>query len=210
MLSLLQISKNSSTLKNYSITNFPQKIDAGGTRKRGVLGCACRRSRTPSCGEYSFYFFYFFIYFEYIIYIIPIDQWEGIHGTSLVIEDAEILGALLSKVESRSQISQLMMAYEDIRHPRCAQIYQHHWLLDTVFKMSVGPEQELRDSVYRRTLVQKDWDVFDESGLQASLGDLLTSFAYDATEAVEDWRASSRGENTPFRRSPLKIWITQE
>ena len=126
-----------------------------------------------------------------------------------MIEDAETLGALLSRVESRAQVSQLMMAYEDIRHPRCARMYQHHWHLDDVFKYPTGPQQELRDSVLHRTLMQKDWDVFDASGFQVTLGHHLTSFAYDATEAVEDWWAT-RGENSPIRKSPLQIWITQE
>ena len=81
------------------------------------------------------------------------------------------LGHGCSPIKSRKSLTNQSVddGVRRIRHPRCAQIYQHHWLLDTVFKMSVGPEQELRDSVYyRRTLVQKDWD---ESGLQASLGD---------------------------------------
>lgn len=42
-------------------------------------------------------------------------QCEGFHGTALVIEDAETLRALLSRVESRTQVSRLIMAYEDIR-----------------------------------------------------------------------------------------------
>lgn len=135
-------------------------------------------------------------------------QCEGIHGTALAIEDAETLGALLSKVESRAQVSQLIMAYEEIRHPRCVRMYQHHWHLDTILKYPIGPQQELRDRVLQ-TLVQKDWDEFDESGFQTTLVDHLTSFAYDATHAVEDWRAS-RVKNTPFQRSPLQVWITQE
>lgn len=126
-----------------------------------------------------------------------------------MIEDAETLGALLSRVESRSQVSQLLMAYEDIRHPRCVRMYHRHWDLDAAFKYPIGPQQEMRDSVLRRTLLHKDWDAFDESGFQTTMGEHLTSFAYDATEAVEDWRAT-RVKNTRFRGSPLQVWITEE
>ena len=128
----------------------------------------------------------------------------------MAIEDAETLGTLLSKVESRAQVNQLLMAYEDIRLPRCTRMYQHHWHLDSIFKYPIGPKQEIRDSVLRRTFVQMDWEVFDASAFQATLGAHLTSFAYDATEAVEDYWRASRSENTPSRRSPLQVWITQE
>lgn len=136
-------------------------------------------------------------------------QCEAIQCTAMVIEDAETLGALLSRVESRAQVSQMMMAYEDIRLPRCSRIHQLHWYLDTIYKIPAGPQQELRDSVLRRTLVQRDWDEFDATGFQEILGDIVATFAYDATEAVEDWRAS-RGGITPCQRSPIQIWITQE
>ena len=101
------------------------------------------------------------------------------------------------------------MAYEDIRHPRCLRMYKNHWLLDTHFKYPVGPEQEFRDRVLRRTLMEEDWDMLEAKDFQAMLGDHLTSFSYDATEAVEDWRAL-RVKNTPFCRSPLQVWVTRE
>jgi salicylate hydroxylase len=121
-----------------------------------------------------------------------------------VIEDAETLGALLSGVESRAQVSELMTAYEDIRYPRCEQMYKQHWHLDNIFKCPIGPQQELRDHKFRQTLLHDDWDMSELGGMQAVMGDHLTSFAYDATEAVEDWRAS-KVENTP-----LHVWVSQE
>ena len=142
-------------------------------------------------------------------YIIPCGQCESIHGTALVIEDAETMGALLSRVESRAQVSQLMMAYEDIRQPRCVRTYKHHQYLDAIMKCPMGSQQDSRDYLLRQTLAHEDWDV---SGFQAMFGDHLTSFTYDATEAVEDWW-TSRGllnKDTPFLQSPLQVWITQE
>lgn len=129
-----------------------------------------------------------------------------------MIEDAETLGALLSRVESRSQVSELMTTYEDIRHPRCEQMYKQHWHLDTMLKCPIGPQQELRDRVLRQTLIYDDWDMLESTGYQAVVGDHLTSFAYDATEAVEDWRASKvkREDTTPFCQSPLYVWIKRE
>lgn len=121
-----------------------------------------------------------------------------------MIEDAETLGALLSRVESRAQVNQLMMAYEDIRHPRCVRTYKHHQYLDSIMKCPIGSQQDARDLLLRRTLAHEDWDV---SGFQSMFGDHLTSFAYDATEAVEDWSAS-RGSF--LKNTPLQVWITQE
>lgn len=128
----------------------------------------------------------------------------------MAIEDAEILGDLLSRAENRAQVSQLMMAYEDIRLPRCTRMYQRHWHLDAILKYPIGPQQEMRDNVLRRTFVHMDWEVFDDAAVfQATLGFHLTSFAYDATEAVEDWRVS-REKDLPSRRSPLQVWVTRE
>ena len=126
-----------------------------------------------------------------------------------MIEDAETLGALLSGVESRAQVSQLMMAYDDIRHPHCVQAYKHHWHLDAILKYPIGPQQEFRDRLISQILVYGDWSRIEVSGFQALLEDYMTLFAYDATEAVADWRAS-RIKNTPLSRLPLQVWVTQE
>ena len=159
-------------------------------------------SAKPHTLSWQVKFFFCFIQLYHLLQYL-LTQCEGTHRTALVIEDAETLGTLLSKVENRAQVSQLMMTYDDIRHPRCARMYKHHWFLDTIYKYPIGPQQESRDRVLRRTLVHEDWDVLEPSGFQAMLGDHLTSFAYDATEAVEDWRASRVATNKPFWRSPV-------
>ena len=171
--------------------------------------CLSAKQHTLSWQVFFFVFvFVFFLFYPYNLYLIFMAQSEGIYRTSLGIEDAETLGALLSNIENRAQVSQLMMAYEDIRHPRCARMYEHHWYLDTIYKCPVGPQQESRDCVLRRTMAHEEGDVLEPSGFQQMLGDHLTSFAFDATEAVEDWRASR--VNKSLWRSPLQVWITQE
>jgi hypothetical protein len=167
--------------------------------------CLLAKLLTLSWQVFLFLFYPLRIYNLYNTY----GQCEGLHSTALVIEDAETLGALLSRVESPAQVSQLIMAYEDIRHPRCVQMYKQDWHLETILKYPIGPQQELRDRVLRQTLVYEDWDMLESSGFQTVLGDQLSSFAYDATEAVEDWWAS-RVKNTPFWRMPLQVWIRRE
>ena len=79
------------------------------------------------------------------------------------------------------------MGYEEVRLPRCQQTYLHHERLDTIMKLPVGPQQRSRDTILRRTLACTDFNRMDAHGFQATFEDHLISFAYDASEAVDDW-----------------------
>jgi len=143
---------------------------------------------------------------------------EGSHGTALVIEDAETLGALFSRLQSKAQISQLLMAYEEIRHPRCEQTHLHHQRLDAIMKYPVGPQQYSRDAILRRTLAYTDFDHMDPQAFQSTFGDHLISFAYDAGEAVDDWwtkwgaflSSDDKQQQRSPSKPPLQVWISRE
>jgi hypothetical protein len=59
-----------------------------------------------------------------------------------------------------------------------------------IMKYPVGPQQQSRDSILHRTLAYTDFDDhMDVQGFQAAFRDHLISFAYNASEAVEEWWA---------------------
>ena len=111
------------------------------------------------------------------------------------------------------------MGYEEIRHPRCVRTYEHHKRLDQVMKFPIGPQQEARDAVLYECLAFGDWDHMDAEVFRATWGDHLTSFAYDAQEAVDDWwykwgpfiaHAKEEDKQGNSTWSGLQIWISQE
>ncbi|KAF5308965.1 hypothetical protein D9619_013771 [Psilocybe cf. subviscida] len=109
------------------------------------------------------------------------------HGVSLIMEDAQTLGSLFARIRSRDQISQLLTAYEEIRHPHCyeTQTWDYHQRLQ--MKAPVGPQQDGRDELLRQTMAYGGWDHMDEASFRLVWGMELTLFAHDATEKVEDW-----------------------
>ncbi|KAF8802027.1 FAD/NAD(P)-binding domain-containing protein [Phlegmacium glaucopus] len=142
---------------------------------------------------------------------------EGTHDTALVIEDAETLGSLFSRIQCREQIKQLLTAYEEIRYARCKQMDQSNRPIQELMKCPVGPEQEARDALLHQTLAYGDWDHMDEATFQSVWGTQLSMLVYDANEAVDDWWVQwgsfiARGENLPSKSelTGLEVWISNE
>ncbi|KAF8153369.1 hypothetical protein B0H34DRAFT_800578 [Crassisporium funariophilum] len=129
------------------------------------------------------------------------------HGTALVIEDAQTLGSLFSRIEHREQISQLLTAYEEIRHPRCTWTQEYDFHHHETMKVPVGPPQEGRDALLRQTMAYGDWDHMDEATFRAVWGNELILYAHDATEKVDDWwgqwGSMIVGEETPIRSATV-------
>ena len=68
----------------------------------------------------------------------------------MAIEDAAVLGNLLSRLERPSQLNVLLQAYEDLRLPRTAETQNQSRLNQKIFHLPDGPEQEQRDADMRR------------------------------------------------------------
>ena len=68
----------------------------------------------------------------------------------MAIEDAAVLGNLLSRVAHPAQLPVLLQAYEDLRLPRTAETQNQSRLNLTIFHLHDGPEQERRDADMRR------------------------------------------------------------
>ena len=135
----------------------------------------------------------------------------------MVIEDAETLGSLFSRIQCREQINQLLMAYEEIRHPRCVRTYEQYRRLDAAMKYPIGPQQGVRDAIIHRSLAYDDWNHMDEVAFITMWGNLLSGFAYDASEAVDDWwckwgpfiQLPGTGTKCKLTSAPLQVWISR-
>ncbi|CAA7263406.1 unnamed protein product [Cyclocybe aegerita] len=110
----------------------------------------------------------------------------GNHATALVIEDAQVLGCLFSRIQHRSQISQFMTAYEDIRQSRCASTQEYDYNHRASMKVPKEMQDE-RDALLGQTMIHGDWDHMDEALFRESWGKELSLYTYDATEKVDDW-----------------------
>ncbi|KAF8958781.1 hypothetical protein BDZ97DRAFT_1906399 [Flammula alnicola] len=109
------------------------------------------------------------------------------HGVALVLEDAQTLGCLFSRLRSRDHVSQLLTAYEEIRHPHCSDTQMWDYQQRLGMKVPVGPQQDGRDAILRQTMAYGDWDHMEETTFRSVWGNELTLFAYDATDKVDDW-----------------------
>ena len=116
----------------------------------------------------------------------------------MAIEDAAVLGNLLSRLSHPSQLDGLLQAYEDLRLPRTAETQNQSRLNQTIFHLPDGPEQEKRDASMRKaTEVElRRWregkrvpdDQLEGSANQwADEKKNMAQFAYDADEAAERW-----------------------
>ncbi|PCH42698.1 FAD/NAD(P)-binding domain-containing protein [Wolfiporia cocos MD-104 SS10] len=71
-------------------------------------------------------------------------------GAAMAIEDAAVLGILLSHVSSVSQLPNLLRAYESVRLPRASQTQTWSTANQNYSHLPDGPEQEARDAALRK------------------------------------------------------------
>ena len=77
-------------------------------------------------------------------------------GAAQCIEDAAVLDACLSKVRSKSDIRQLVEAYQTLRKPRAERIQEVARGNMGLYGLEDGPEQEERDARLGMSLAQSD------------------------------------------------------
>ncbi|PCH34614.1 FAD/NAD(P)-binding domain-containing protein [Wolfiporia cocos MD-104 SS10] len=73
-------------------------------------------------------------------------------GAAMAIEDAAVLGNLLSHISHISQLKPLLYAYESLRLPRTAATQASSRLNQKIFHLPDGPEQEARDFQMRQAM----------------------------------------------------------
>jgi salicylate hydroxylase len=125
----------------------------------------------------------------------------------MAIEDAAVLGNLLSRISHISQLRHLLQAYQDLRLPRTATVQESSRLNQRIFHLPDGPEQRERDDNMRKAMVLelsgKKAELQRESiGNQNQWADKTKSdelFGYDADAEVDRWWASHGREFAPAR-----------
>lgn len=117
-------------------------------------------------------------------------------GAAMAIEDAAVLGVLLSHLSERSQLHPLLLAYEKLRYPRTTDTQLSSRLNQRIFHYEDGPEQEARDASMREAMLQTSKDgsaetvVADYSGNANQWADKrknVVQFSYDAELEAEKW-----------------------
>ena len=123
-------------------------------------------------------------------------------GAAQTFEDAAVLSRLLSHLERKSQIPDLVSIYEQIRKPRAMQVKWRSLATRDVNGMVDGEQQRERD----RQLVEHQ----PFEGYPNPLADPVFSkylFGYDAVEAADKaWKTYKRGE-WPLTRG---MWQTKD
>ncbi|KAH9474459.1 FAD-dependent monooxygenase OpS4 [Psilocybe cubensis] len=110
----------------------------------------------------------------------------GNQHIALAIEEAETLRCIFTRIQHRSQIPELLVAYEEIRLPRTSHIIKYERGMHLMMKIPNGPQQEERDAKLKQVMAG-DWDHMDEELFRAIFGEEFQQYSHDATEEVEDW-----------------------
>ncbi|KAK7056692.1 hypothetical protein VNI00_002409 [Paramarasmius palmivorus] len=114
-------------------------------------------------------------------------------GAAMAIEDATVLGNLFSRLSDRSQIHDILKAYEDIRMSRVTAMQKGAFENRTLYHIPDGPEQEARDTSMRLAMQQAINEKL--SGPEAShsinpwadKSKLAASFSYDVDVVTDEW-----------------------
>lgn len=132
-------------------------------------------------------------------------------GAAMAIEDAAVLGNLLSRISHISQLGPLLRAYQDLRLPRTAAVQESSRLNQHIFHLPDGPEQRERDESMRAAMA------LELAGKTAELRRLSVGnknqwadktksdilFGYDADAEVDRWWASHGRQLQVVLRSKL-------
>ncbi|TRM64793.1 hypothetical protein BD626DRAFT_454816 [Schizophyllum amplum] len=123
-------------------------------------------------------------------------------GGAMAIEDAAVLGRLLSRIETRKDIPRLLRAYQDIRQARVTQAQLASGANRTLFHVPDGPAQEARDSKMRAAWRDSQSVVTDRQPTEnvdhrhmeqeAEKGRIHEILAYDADAEADRWLAADR------------------
>ncbi|KAI5117861.1 hypothetical protein M0805_007704 [Coniferiporia weirii] len=73
-------------------------------------------------------------------------------GAAMAIEDAAVLGNLLSRISHPAQLTPLLRGYETLRHSRTAETQASSRLNQHIFHLPDGPAQEERDASMRAAM----------------------------------------------------------
>ena len=113
----------------------------------------------------------------------------------MALEDAAVIGSLLSRLEASPQLPQLLRAYEALRRPRTIEAQLSSRENQYIFHLPDGVDQELRDSEMRTAMLTQLHEdavlapqlVKCNSNQWADKQKNMEQFSYDADEAADNW-----------------------
>jgi len=117
----------------------------------------------------------------------------------MAIEDAAVLGNLLSRISRISQLGSLLEAYQDLRVGRAAAVQKSSRLTKGFFHLPDGPEQRERDENMRKAMAlefsggSSGGSLPEPAGNQnlwAGRAETDAFFGYDADVEVDKWWAA--------------------
>ncbi|CEL59936.1 hypothetical protein RSOLAG1IB_09220 [Rhizoctonia solani AG-1 IB] len=131
-------------------------------------------------------------------------------GAAMAIEDAVVLGGLLSGIRAEDDLPGLLRAYQTLRLPRTAETQKSSKLNQFIFHLPDGPEQVARDAEMKMAMQWEKGLMSGQNktgGLQLEEGSSCEGnmnqwadrsknerqFGYDAFAAVEEWWERSNG-----------------
>ena len=113
----------------------------------------------------------------------------------MAIEDAAVLGNLLSRLTHISQLKPLLYAYEALRLPRATETQESSRLNQTIFHLEDGEAQRARDDSMREAAQRdREREASEDEG-EGSANQWAderkneAQFGYDADEAADRWWA---------------------
>ncbi|KIJ65706.1 hypothetical protein HYDPIDRAFT_110856 [Hydnomerulius pinastri MD-312] len=108
------------------------------------------------------------------------------HSASLQVEDAEVLGWLLSRLHSWEQLPHLLEAFQDIRQERCRTVHEKEFMGFQLVWLPPGPKRDVRDETFR-AMMSSGVQGWDEEKMRWQWEEISDVFGYSAREAAEDW-----------------------
>ncbi|KAI0029882.1 FAD/NAD(P)-binding domain-containing protein [Vararia minispora EC-137] len=114
-------------------------------------------------------------------------------GAAMAIEDAAVLGTLLSHITSREQLPAFLAAYQDIRIDRATKAQLSSRLNQRIFHHPDGPEQLARDASMREAMIafqSGNSEALTHTGNANQWADRqknIESFSYDAEAIAVQW-----------------------
>lgn len=126
----------------------------------------------------------------------PITKPYRAQGAAMAIEDAAVLGNLLSRISHISQLRPLLKAYQDLRLERTASVQAASRGNRRVYQLPDGEEQKRRDENMKKAMASGVTGNRTELWLQPSANQKQSKpiddglLGYDADAEVDEWWAS--------------------
>ena len=108
-------------------------------------------------------------------------------GAGLAVEDAAVLGGLMSHLRTWEQIPQFLDAFQDLRQPRSIEVKASELQNAALCTLPPGEARDARDAAMRHSSTADPDADWDDTSLREQYDTIGNIFGYNAIEAAEDW-----------------------